>query len=269
MNGEKIFQAISDIDGRFVAEAACYARGGAAQAGKSPYRRKRMLAVALAAALILALGVTAYAMGLFSLAHRPKAPEEKYTIYWTDFDGNERANEHEDFKYVFKFSGPDECRGVRFKEGWLPFAPNEGRNDWAKDEEGWRSELVSENAPDFDFTFTNYQPYSVHLYYAPRYKDNSALLLNAQNPEEIAEEQWDEHKVLRIHATRMQGGEMFNYYFVILFHPEKGYIAVVSGTSDMETIEHIARELTFRQTDEIIRKSDYSDNIDSIDVGQG
>ena len=50
---------------------------------------------------------------------------------------------------------------------------------------------------------------------------------------------------------------------------EQGYAAVVSGTSDMETIEHIAKELQFRQTDEVIKSSDFENNCTFIDVGQG
>lgn len=59
------------------------------------------------------------------------------------------------------------------------------------------------------------------------------------------------------------------YYFIIRFHPDKGYILVVSGTSDMQTIEHIACELQIKETDEVIRSSDFVNNCTFIDVGQG
>ena len=276
MKRETAFQLLSDIDDDFIAEAVNYAPDDTA---KSLYmKKKRLLSFALAAALILALGAAAYAMGLFSFTHRSKAPRETYSIHW---DNPEGRIDFDDFNYVFKFSGPDECRGVQFKEGWLPFAPNENVNSWCKTEDGWRTRLVSECAPEVDSTSLNYQPYRVELFYVPQYKDDGALVLNFQVPEEITEEQWGEHQVLKFHAVQhlnaVDDDELDihipardnHYYFVILFHPEKGYIAVVSGTSDMETVEHVAKELSFRQTDEVIRKDDSKDNFTFIDVSQG
>lgn len=238
----------------------------------------RLLAVAAVIGVFLALAVVAYAVGLFSFMHRPREESEKYSIKWENQSGE---IVFDDFQYVFKFSGPEECRGVRFKEGWLPFAPNENVNAWAKDEDGWRTRLVSECAPEVDSTSVNYQPYRVELFYTPQFVDDGALILNYQNPEEIIEEQWGEYQVMKIHAMHHQDAvdddrydfhipaRDMNYYFVIMFHPEQGYIAIVSGTSDMETVEHVARELQFKQTDEIIRKEDFINNCTFIDVGQG
>ena len=239
---------------------------------------KRMLLIAAVIGVFLAMAAVAYGLGLFSFTHRLKTAEEKYSIHWDNPSGEIVFS---DFQYVFKFTGPEECKGVRFKEGWLPFAPNENINDWAKDEDGWRKRLVSECAPGVDSASDNYQPYMVELYYVPQFEDEGALILNYQVPKEITEEQWGEYQVLKIHATRHQDAVDFedmnihipakdmNYYFVILFHPEQGYIAIVSGTSDMDTVEHVAKELQFRQTNEVIRKEDFADHCTIIDVGQG
>ena len=44
---------------------------------------------------------------------------------------------------------------------------------------------------------------------------------------------------------------------------------VTSGTSDMETVEHVARELEIVQTDETVRTEDFVNHAVFIDVGQG
>ena len=254
--------------------------------GESIYQRKkhsfkatkRLLAIAAVIGAFLAFAIVAYAIGLFSFSHRPRTEAETYSIKWENQSGE---IVFDDFQYVFKFDGPSECNGVKFREGWLPFAPSEEVNAWAKDEEGWRTRLVSECAPEVDSTSNNYQPYRVELFYAPQFVDDGALFLNYQTPEEIIEEQWGEYKVMKIHAIQHQPGvdddeldihipdRDMNYYFVILFHPYQGYIAIVSGTSDMVTVEHVAKELQFKQTDEIIRKEDFTNNCTFIDVGQG
>ena len=249
------------------------------QKGKRTFKvTKHIITIAAVVGVFLAFAIAAYAMGLFSFSHRPRNEAEKYSIKWENQAGEIVFDE---FQYVFKFDGPSECNGVKFKEGWLPFAPNEEVNAWAIDEDGWRKRLVSECAPEVDSTSDNYQPYRVELFYAPQFVDDGALFLNYQSPEEIIEEQWGEYNVMKIHAVHHQPGvddeeldihvpdRDMNYYFVIMFHPEQGYIAIVSGTSDMGTVEHVARELQFKQTDEIIKKEDFTNNCSFIDVGQG
>lgn len=66
MTREQLWDIIGDIDDRFIAEAAQY---DPKQRSRSPERigvmsKKRLITFALAAALILALGVTAYAVGM-------------------------------------------------------------------------------------------------------------------------------------------------------------------------------------------------------------
>ena len=276
---------IGNIDDRFIIEAAeeISDREHHPERITNMHSRKRhyakyLIAIAAAVCLILAMGVAAYAMGLFSLGHRDKEPGESYSIDWI---GPNEKIVWDNFKYVFEFSGGDECYAVQFKEGWLPFPPNENINSWATDSDGWRSRLVSECAEVGDSSSDNYQPYKIELYYAPQFINGGALILLDQEPGEIISEQWDNHQVLKFTATSHRDAikddvlgidipeRTLEYYFVILFNPEQGYAAVVSGTSDMETIEHIAKELQFRQTDEVIKSSDFENNCTFIDVGQG
>ena len=60
-----------------------------------------------------------------------------------------------------------------------------------------------------------------------------------------------------------------HYYFVIRFSETEGYILVTAGTSDMETVEHVARELEIVQTGETVRTEDFVNHAVFIDVGQG
>ena len=75
MNREKAFQALSGLDDRYLAEAIRYAPG---EAGDAPERithmkAKRIVTFALAAVLLLALGVTAYAA--YNAVGTPQAAE--------------------------------------------------------------------------------------------------------------------------------------------------------------------------------------------------
>ena len=64
MNREKLFRALSDLDDRYITEAIRYAPEDASGASERivHMKKKRIITFALVAALILALGVTAYAV---------------------------------------------------------------------------------------------------------------------------------------------------------------------------------------------------------------
>ena len=63
MNREELFLLLGGIDDRYIAEAVCYRPGAAAGSPEriNPMNKKRFLSLALAAALLLSLGVVAYA----------------------------------------------------------------------------------------------------------------------------------------------------------------------------------------------------------------
>ena len=80
MTREQVWDIIGDIDDRFIAEAAQY---DPQKCSRSPERigvmsKKRMITFALAAALILALGVTAYAIGMG--IHRQRQAELRHEL---------------------------------------------------------------------------------------------------------------------------------------------------------------------------------------------
>ena len=81
MNREQAFETLSELDDSFIAEAIRYAPGDALTPPERivQVKKRKILAIALAAALILALGAAAYALSgipRFTGTHRmPKAAE--------------------------------------------------------------------------------------------------------------------------------------------------------------------------------------------------
>ena len=296
MNTEKLLDAMNEIEESFKTEALL--RNGYLSDAESSVKEisemndlskhlkttakkssKRILTIALAACLVIALAITAYAVGLFTVSHRDPEPGETYSLYWPDNPSGRLV--WDKFNYVFEFDGPDECAEIKFKEGWLPFAPDEGVNSWFTDEEGWRTTLISEGAPEVDHTSENFQPYRVDVFYASQFKIDGAMILMYQTPETIISEQWGEHQVLKFHATQHFDAvddddrgihtpeRNLDYYYVILFSPDEGYVIVVCGTSDMETVEHVAKDLQIKKTGNRLSSTDFEQNCVFIDVGQG
>ena len=241
--------------------------------GKTIRRVSR--ALLLAALISLLLVGTAFAAGIFSLREsRPARADETYHIHLSD-SPTDTLTWH-DLKYVFTFDGLDECRAVKFKPNWLPFQPVYS----TPDEDGCYTYLVSEGAPEVDYRSDNYQPYMVRLYYVPQFAaEDGAMLLMYQTPGEITRETWGDETVLKFEATQHFDAKegpagsfpehTGHYYFVIRFSEREGYIVVTAGTSDMETVEHVARELEIVQTDESVRTEDFVNHAVFIDVGQG
>ena len=119
MNREKLFSALGDIDPRYVAEAVHYApEEAAAPSERSKHMKsKRILSLALAAALILALGFTAYGLYL-GFEYRRPAAEETFSIHWDDSpDGTITWS---DAKLAVTLPELEESREIEFRTGWLP-----------------------------------------------------------------------------------------------------------------------------------------------------
>ena len=76
MKREKLFEALSDLDDRYIAEAQRYvpADAGGASERIVHMKKRRIITFALAAALMLALGVTAYAVN--AVVASPQAAEK-------------------------------------------------------------------------------------------------------------------------------------------------------------------------------------------------
>ena len=225
-------------------------------------RRPKLAAILLAAAMVLALSVTALAAaGVFSLGHREAERGERFRLnfvtdaelYWSDA------------KQVFTFEGPAEAHTVHFKPGWLPAPLPEQLN--AADSDGWYTRLTCEGGGG--------QPCMVEAYYAPQFVNGGHLILLYDEPKEIVEETWNGLQVMKfeaartIPATEYRGETTFEGAYVMLFQPEEGYLIVVSGQSPLSDLEHVARELEVEATGETLYAADFQGENRFLDWGVG
>lgn len=225
-------------------------------------RRKLWSTLLVAAILISLLTITAYALGLFQMSgHRGK---ESFTaqyggqnISWTG-------------EYVFEFEGPEECPEVHFKTTWAPdndyWFPADWAADWTQLVEG--REIYNEEYGIYTASCV------VDVMYAPQFVDGGAMVLIGFQPQEITQETWGEVQVYKFQAkaTHAIGTEQKHFLtgnFVILFHPEEGWIIGVRGYDSMENIEGIARGLTVEPTGKTIRRSDFEEPYSFCDIYVG
>ena len=237
---------------------------------------KRALIIAAAAVLALALAVAAYATGGFGLFYRAVAPGEKFRV---TIAGTPEGVYWEDAKLVLEFDGPEESHKIRFKPGWLPSDYTEGGWNLA-DDEGWLRRL---DGADME-NDADYQPYLIEVNYAAEFVNGGHLILWAMEPGEIAEETWGDYQIIKFDGISTipalsytnAKGELFereeytyerSYY--LMYHQTEGYLLILSGESDIETLERIGKTLTVETTDEVISAADYTDLNVLMDGGKG
>ena len=90
-------------------------------------------------------------------------------------------------------------------------------------------------------------------------------------PGEITRETWGDVEVYKFqatatHAIDREQTQFPTGNFVILFHPEEGWIIGVRGYDSMEDIEGIARGLTVEPTGRTIHKKDFDSKYDFCDI---
>ncbi len=220
---------------------------GAANAPKAPSRRMRKSArVALIAAVIAALlGATAYAVSAFTLNRRDVEPDEVVTGYWTYLDETGAVAESQKWSYphagmVFTFSGADSAYNKpEFRCFYLPNEPTEGITD----ENGWTTNLAG--TPPTGHSF----PYCITASNVPA--GNCQYVINGK-AELVDETDWGAWHVMKITSdySEHDGFEFDNdrVNYIILFDAARGYFVNIRGTSDMETLDHIARDMEIRES---------------------
>lgn len=222
-------------------DAPATARRAAARAGRIT-RRTALLAAVIAALL----GATAYAVASFTLNRRDVEPGESVTGYWTYVDETGAITESQKLTYpnagmVFTFSGPEAAYNKpEFRCFYLPCDPTEGFTD----ENGWTSYLTG--TPPTGHSF----PYCITASNVPT--DKHQYVINGR-AELVEETDWDAWHVLKVTSDYSGCSDIFRYdndrvNYILLFDAERGYFVKLSGTSDMETLEHIAREMEIRES---------------------
>lgn len=219
---------------------------------RSPARARRVkktLRTALIAAALAALmGATAYAVVSFAMERRDVKAGEGVTGYWTYVSDTGEITEQQkiSFKYasmVLSFTGPDGGGNKpELRCFWLPSEPTGG----VTDPDGWTSYLTGTVGAS-----GNSFPYIVSVSNVST--GNAKSVING-SAELVQESDWGAWHVLEITSDYSECRELFNYEndtvnYILLFDAQRGYLVTICGTSSMETLKHIARELEVRESD--------------------
>ncbi len=222
--------------------------GAAVPEEKTARRAKKTVRTLLLAAAITALlSVTAYAVASFTMDRHDVAEGETVSGYWTfvDEDGNitdQQKLSYPEASMVFTFTGPAEAHNKpEFRCFWLPSEPTYGMTD----ADGWTSYLTDDGSGDSI-------PYNIGISNVPTtFKMQEVISGRAEIVEETDWGVWHVQKITSDYSE----SEIYTYFendrvnYILLFDAERGYLLTIRGTSDMETLEHIAREIEVRESD--------------------
>lgn len=232
------------------------------------FKTKRIISFALAAALILSLGIAAYA-AFSSMTHRVPKKSETFRISWEE--GPTGYVEWSDAKLAVTFPETAESKEIEFRPSYLPDEMSSLQNG------SWRSRLTAEKLALSGSPQTKIpayqdmmQPLLIETYYMSQFSDGGALLLLYYTPEEIIEEHWDELgvDVMRFHCTehfdaRPEIG-MDEYTLeqdiILLSDADAGWVVRVCGEIGMDELVKIARGLEIRETGKVLTCDDFEGN---------
>lgn len=231
----------------------------------APPRRRSKLprAFLLAAALVLAFGTAAFALAGFGMNLRKPAAEDPLVSgfrYEEVVDGkvwNSEILTYPDAGMVFTFSCPEESsHAAEFRCFWLPREATEGLTD----EEGWTKRLFCDTGSRI--------PYRIET--CETIRDGSQRVING-DVEVIKEEHWDSWKVLELSSdyTKLPISAYDRANYILLFDESRGFLVVISGEEELETLEHIAREMEIRESEEPKFVYPGSSGIGILDLGRG
>ena len=231
-------------------------------------RTKRIISFALAAALILSLGIAAYA-AFSSMTHRVPKKSETFRISWEE--GPTGYVEWSDAKLAVTFPEKAESKEIEFRPSYLP-------DEMASLKDGsWRSRLTAEKLAFSGSPQTKMpayqdmmQPLLIETYYMSQFSDGGALLLLYYTPEKIIEEHWDEQgvDVMRFHCTehfdaRPEIG-MDEYTLeqdiILMSNADAGWAVRVCGEIGMDKLVKIAKSLEIRETGKVLTCDDFEGN---------
>ena len=241
------------------------------------FKTKRIISFALAAALILSLGIAAYA-AFSSMTHRVPKKSETFRISWEE--GPTGYVEWSDAKLAVTFPETAESKEIEFRPSWLPDELSSLQNG------SWRSRLTAEKlalsgSPQSKIPAYQdmMQPLLIETYYMSQFSDGGALLLLYYTPEEIIEEHWDELgvDVMRFHCTehfdaRPEIG-MDEYTLeqdiILLSDADAGWVVRVCGEIGMDELVKVAKSLEIRETGKVLACDDFENHYAFMDGGVG
>lgn len=241
------------------------------------FKTKRIISFALAAALILSLGIAAYA-AFSSMTHRVPKKSETFRISWEE--GPTGYVEWSDAKLAVTFPETAESKEIEFRPSYLP-------DEMASLKDGsWRSRLTAEKLAFSGSPQTKIpayqdmmQPLLIETYYMSQFTGGGALLLLYYQPEEIIEEHWGEQDVdvMRFHCTehfdaRPEIG-MDEYTLeqdiILMSNADAGWVVRVCGEIGMDQLVKVARNLEIRETGKVLTCNDFENHYAFMDGGVG
>ena len=279
MNRYDLMDALNQVDEAQLEETARFFESGK-ESGMKRKTIRTVRIVLIAAALTAMLGATAYAAGVFGLKGRVTEPEETFPVRFETREDPPIEGEWT-ATYALSMDGPETCPPVRYRFGWLP----EGVEvpDYELAEDGWVKRYDWEGEPGVipwvEHTETHGeegQYFTSDVYYAPQFVNDGALVLLSSVPEEIVEETWGELSVLRFTSPGW-----FNSFteettpydiprnYVLLYHPEQGWIFTVRGTFPMEELVKIAQNVEIEQTEGLVEPGQFENPYDFFDAAVG
>ena len=248
--------------------------------------RKMTRAILIAAAITALLAATAYA-AFFAFSYRVPEQSETFRISWVENPGG--YIEWSDAKLAVTFPDTAVSQKIEFRPGWLPFelpqrldlsAPGD-----ALTADTWFTRLTAESlcwqaGPNYIPEYSGYtQPLEIKTYSMAEFNDGGALLMLYQTPGEIAGEHWDgqDVDVLRFCGSQvMEARPEFDatertlkYNYAVLSNARSGWIVVVAGQLDMDTITRVAKNLEIRETGETAAYEDFPDHYAFFDGSVG
>ena len=282
MKREDVFQALSEINDRYITESVSYAPG---EAAASPERivymkKKRVLTLVLAAVLVMALGVTAYA-AFFSMNRRVPEESETFRIDWEESPTG--YLEWSNAKLAVTFPDTAESREIEFRPAWLPFdlpdrlagcVPWGGLSAYT-----WFSRFSAEQLADQFPDMTANQPLLIESYSMSMFNDGGALLLLYYTPENIVEEHWDELNVdvMRFHCTEHLDAvpdfdvpeRTLEQDIILMSNADAGWVIRLCGEIGMDDLIKVAKNLEIRETGRTFTYDDFQDHYTFMDGGVG
>ena len=279
MKRELLSKALGDIDQRFILEAYHNVSENSINSTQRIdfMSKKRFLSFILAAALVLSLAITAYAV-FFSIKHRTPDADEHFLIHWKE--NPDGYIEWSNAKLAITFPETEVSHEIVFRPSWLP----EKMKLLSVGDE-WLSRFTAEslsipNTPYFVPEYENMcPPLLIETYSISQFNNGGALLLLYYTPDNPVEEHWDEQNVdvLRFHCTQHFDAVPENdiseftleQNIIVMTNTEKGWIIRVCGMIDMDTLLIVAKNLEIKETGKLLMYDDFSDHYAFFDGGVG
>lgn len=250
LKSEMLLFAMNDLDDSDLESARKrlgYQTGGAT--GRNV--KKRIITFALAAALILALGATAYAIVSNYIKSRT-VDDEAITGTWY---GQYVAYPEAEYELSFEIHA-DQCYKAVFQANWLPETDSPAT--------GWHEYLAKGGESEGVL-------YTVQIY-------NGALLKNTKfyfngHMTVMKKDDWRGFKRIELYGDYRDSvpkhvTTMLDRNYLLLFSEQDGYLVyIASSVYDLDVLEKIADNLQFQITDEVVPFENAGEIIALLDLG--